>query len=73
MLIRDEEIAALLQRWRSGEGFLEDLLREAVRLTAERCAQLCEEVEKDADENGSREGCVAAEICAKAIREATKS
>lgn len=64
MLLSDDEYVELCRRALAHDG-LNWALREAVRLTAERCAEICEEVYlgRDNDHAG---------VCAAAIREQIK-
>lgn len=67
MLLSDEEINLILDPWKSYEWTAIEAIREAVRLTAERCAQICEEqIGYEMEER-------AADACAAAIRERAKS
>ena len=64
MLLSEKEIADLIRAHGSAPW---QVVREAVRLTAERCAQICEEqIGYEMEER-------AADACAAAIRERAKS
>lgn len=66
MLLSDEEVIRLCVQHAKGQD-LADTIREAVRLCAERCAQICEE------QMGYEMEERAADACAAAIRERAKS
>lgn len=75
MLLSDEEIDALADDVAFCDGKAEaiTIIREAVRLTAERCALICEEQGRMSATLDGQSFYIASGQCAAAIRERAKS